>query len=124
MSKLARDVVNEFHSLDVIEDDFELFVLSVKINDYGEIISTESIEPVSRVESDNENQECLLHISPSGEPLKICEAVGRIGVLNPDYALCAAQEETIDNSWVRIDNPIIGFGENLDLKRFFVVCQA
>ncbi len=124
MSKLVIDVVSEFQSLDVIEDDFELFVLSVKINESGEITSTESIEPVNRIEADIENQECLLHVTSNGEALRMVEAIQAISKVNADYSLCSAQEETLEDSWVRIDNPIIGFGENIDLKRFFVVCQA
>ena len=140
MSKYVVDLVDEFHSLVEVEDDFELFMMSIKIDDSGEVTSTESIEPVSHIEIDHEHEECLLHISPNGKAISIRKVIKEISSINSDYFLCSAEENTIDglndskiegsndnevdDSNVRVDNSIIGFGENIEQRRFFVVCQA
>lgn len=124
MSKSVGDFVNEIEESDVIEYDFKLFVLSVKISDSGEITSTESIEPIERIEFDIENEECLLQISENNRALNLSEAFSEIAVIDSRFSLVAAHERSIEDSWVRIDNPIIGFGENIGQKQFFVVCEA
>jgi hypothetical protein len=30
----------------------------------------------------------------------------------------------MDDAFIRLDTPLIGFGENIELKAFFAVCQA
>ena len=129
MSKLVIDLVDEFKSLDEVEDDFELFIMSIKIDDNGEIESTASVEPVSKIVIDDDNQECLFHSVASDnlqtdKAMNIATTIDQISSINPEYALGFADEKPIDDSGVSIDNPIIGFGENIEQRKFFIVCQS
>lgn len=107
-----------------MDDDFGLFVILLNIDDSGEITSTESIEPIGKIGVDIENEECLFHITPGEEALKISEAYAEITTIDSGFSLVSAIEQDFDDSWVRIDNPVIGFGENIDEKRFFIACKA
>ena len=127
LSKLISDLINEFHSVDEIEceidGDFELFIMSIKIDEFGEYDSSESILPISYIEVDSEKEECLFHFG-SSDTMTIASTVEKIKAIDSNYLLCSAEEKTIDNALVRIDNPIIGFGENIEQKRFFLVFQT
>ncbi|BBM02962.1 hypothetical protein [Microbulbifer sp. GL-2] len=124
MSKYVGCIINELEESEVIDNDFGLFVISVKIDDSGEIYETESIEPINKIGVDIEHEECLFHVSSGKEALKVSEAYTEIAMIDSGFSLVSALEKTLDDSWVRIDNPVIGFGENIDDKRFFIVCQA
>lgn len=124
MSKYVGCIINEFEESEVVDNDFGLFVVSLNIDDSGEITSTESIEPVGKIDADIVNEECLFHIMPSEKALTISEAYSEIEPIDSRFSLVSAIEKEFDDSWVRIDNPIIGFGENIDEKRFFIVCKA
>lgn len=101
-----------------------MFVISVKISDSGEITSTESIEPIERIGFDIEHEECLLHISETNSAIEISDAFSEIAAIDSRFTLVAASERSFDDSWVRIDKPVIGFGENIEKKQFPVVCEA
>ena len=125
MSKSARDLLVEFDLQSEIEDDFHLHVLKVAIDENGEVEQSGNAQPVTKIEIDHENNECLLHFDEdTSSHVTISDAKSSLvdGVL--DYEVCAAQEKTFDDSYVRIDTPLVGFGENFELKYFFAVCQA
>jgi len=124
LSKLVIDLVDEFKSLDEVEEDFDLFIMSIKIDDEGEIESTASIEPVSKIVIDDENHECLFHSITTDKAMNMANVIDELVSVNTEYALGFAEENTIDDSYERIDNPIIGFGENIEQRKFFIVCQA
>ena len=124
MSKLISDLIHEFHSLDEIEDDFEFFIMNIVIDENGDVESSDAIEAITKIEIDETNQECLFYSDPEGNAKFIGEAIKEISSVSSEYQLCSAVENTIEDSFIRIDNPIIGFGENIEQRRFFVVCQA
>lgn len=124
MSKYVGCIINELDESEVIGNDFELFVISLAIDDSGEIISTESIEPITKIGFDIESEECLFYVQPGKDAIRISEAYAEIETMDSSFLLVSASEQEIDDAWVRIDNPIIGFGENIDEKRFFIVCEA
>ncbi|MBU2875035.1 hypothetical protein [Marinobacter salexigens] len=124
MSKYVGCIINELEESEVIDDDFDMFVLSVKIDDSGEIYGTESIEPIAKIGVDIEHEECLFQILPGKEALKVSEAYSEIETIDSGFSLVSAFSKTFNDSSVRIDNPVIGFGENIDDKRFFIVCMA
>ena len=124
LSKLVHDFINELNSLDEVNIDFELFVMNLNIDNSGEVLSCESVLPVLNINIDLSSNECLFQIKDTGTPLSVENGIKALASINFDYSLCSSFEENVDNSIIRIDNPIIGFGENIEEKRFFVVCQA
>ena len=127
MSKLVIDLMEVFKSIDEIDDDFEVFVLSIEFDESGEVTSNETTEAVNGLDIDSENQECLFKISPDEKTLSIADIISiadikkQISSIDSGYLLCSAFKQTAENSSVSNDKPIIGFGENIDLKRFFLV---
>ena len=107
-----------------------LEVLKVTLNENGEAEEFGNALPVTKVEIDSEDKECLLHFDEqSTDYVTITEAkalfISEEG--NDDvqgYEVFAAEEKELDGSLVRLDTPLIGFGENAELNCFFVVCQA
>ena len=124
MSKYVGCIINELEESEVVDNDFGLFVVSLNFDDSGEITSTESIEPVGKIDADIDSEECLFHIMSSEKALTISAAYAEIATIDSRFSLASAIEKEFDDSWVRIDSPIIGFGENIDEKRFFIVCKA
>ena len=125
MSKYVRDILQEFQSQDEIEDHFFLHVLKVSVDESGEVEQSGNALPVTKIEIDSENEECLLHfeeIASSYVTVSEAKAVFVSEIL--DYEVCAAQEKELDDAHVRLDTPLIGFGENAEIKCFFAVCQA
>lgn len=130
MSKYVRDLLQEFETQIEVEDHFRLHVLKVTINENGEAQEFGNALPVTRIEIDSEDKECLLHFDEqSSECVTISEAKALFikkeeadQVL--DYEVFAAEEKELEDSQVRLDTPLIGFGENKELNCFFVVCQA
>lgn len=130
MSKLVSDLVEEFHSIDEIEDDFEFFIMSIVIDDDGEIESTPTLTPVSHIEVDETHQECLFHSDAEKKTITISDAIKEVSSLDSEFQLVStenniiAASSTVDDSTTRTDNPIIGFGENIEKRQFFLVCQT
>ena len=125
MSKLISDLINEFQTIDEIQDDFELFIMSIKIDESGEYDSSNSILPVSRIEIDSENEECLFYYgSHNSDAITVATTADKIKAITPKFLLCSAEEKTVEDKMLRLDNPIIGFGENVEQKRFFLVFQT
>lgn len=124
MSKYIGCIINELEESEVVGDDFGLFVILLNIDDSGEIIATDSIEPIGKIGVDIENKECLFYIMPGEDALKISEAYAELATIDSTFSLVSATEQEFDDSWLRIDNPVIGFGENIDEKRFFIACKA
>ena len=124
LSKYVGCIINELEESEIVDDDFGLFVIFLNIDESGEIDSTKSIEPIGKIGFDIDSEECLLHILPDEEALKISEAYAEIATIDSRFSLVSALEKKFEDSWVRIDNPVIGFGENIDEKRFFIVCKA
>ena len=130
MSKHVRDLLFEFEVQSEVEEHFRLHVLKVTLNENGEAEEFGNALPVTKVEIDSEDKECLLHFDEqSTDYVTITEAkalfISEEG--NDDvqgYEVFAAEEKELDGSLVRLDTPLIGFGENAELKCFFVVCQA
>jgi hypothetical protein len=125
LSKYARDLIQEFQAQDEIEDHFRLHVLKVSVDQGGEVEQSGNALPVTKIEIDSENEECLLHFEElSSNYVTVLEAKAVFVNEILDYEVCAAEEKELDDAHVRLDTPIIGFGENVELKCFFAVCQA
>jgi hypothetical protein len=135
MSKHVRDLLFEFEVQSEVEEHFRLHVLKVTLNENGEAEEFGNALPVTKIEIDSESKECLLHFdehSPDCVTIKEAKAL----LINEEvvndclvdnvlgYKVFAAEEKELDDSHVRLDTPLIGFGENAELKCFFVVCQA
>mgnify|MGYP003151198613 CR=1 FL=1 len=124
MSKYVGCIINEFDESDIVDGNFELFLISLNMDESGEITSTESIEPIIKVGFDIENEECLFHVGPGKKAAKVSDVYAEIETIDSGFSLVSALEKKCQGSWIRIDNPVIGFGENIDEKRFFIVCRA
>ena len=125
MSKLARDFLHEFESQNDIENDFQLHILKVNIDEAGEVEPSGNAQPVTKIEIDSESKECLLHFEGStSKYVTVSEAKATFVGAVLDYEVCAAQEKEVDDAHIRLDTPLIGFGENAEIKCFFAVCQA
>lgn len=130
MSKHVRDLLFEFEVQNEVEEHFRLHVLKVTLNENGEAEEFGNALPVTRIEIDSDNKECLLHFdeqSPDGVTITDAKALLVGGSLADEvlgYAVFAAEVKELDDSQVRLDTPLIGFGENAELNCFFVVCQA
>ena len=125
LSKFARDLLQEFEAQIDIEDDFQLHILKVNVDDSGEVEQSGNAQPVTKIEIDFENKECLLHFDEStSEHVSVSDAKSLFVGAVLDFEVCAAQEKEIDDAYIRLDTPLIGFGENVEIKVFFAVCQA
>jgi hypothetical protein len=125
MSKHVRDLLFEFEVQSEIEEHFRLHVLKVTLNENGEAEEFGNALPVTKIEIDSEDKECLLHFDEqSTDYVTITEAKALLIDAVLGYEVFAAEEKELDGSLVRLDTPLIGFGENAELKCFFVVCQA
>ena len=130
MSKHVRDLLFEFEVQTEAEEHFRLHVLKVTLNENGEAEEFGNALPVTKIEIDLEDKECLLHFdeqSSDGVTITEAKAIFLNENLSEDvqgYAVFASEEKELDDSHVRLDTPLIGFGENAELKCFFVVCQA
>jgi hypothetical protein len=125
LSKLARDLLQEFESQNDIEDDFQLHILKVNVDESGEIEPSGNALPVTKIEIDSKSKECLLHFDEStSKYITVSETRSAFISAVLDYEVCAAQEKVIDDTRIRLDTPLIGFGENVELKCFFAICQA
>jgi len=131
MSKHVRDLLFEFEVQTEVEEHFRLHVLKVTLNENGEAEEYGNALPVTKIEIDSEDKECLLHFDEhSTDCVTITEAkalfINEEGIDDEvqGYEVFASEEKELDDSHVRLDTPLIGFGENAELKCFFVVCQA
>ena len=125
MSKYARDLLQEFESQIDIKDDFQLHILKVSVDESGDIEQSGNAQPVTKIEIDSQSKECLLHFAESTpKNITVLDAKTAFSSATLGYEVCAAQEKEIDDAHIRLDTPLIGFGENTELKCFFVVCQA
>jgi hypothetical protein len=124
LSRYVGCIINELEASEIVDNDFGLFAIFLKVDESGEIESTESIVPIGKVGFDIESEECLLHASPGGEAITISDAYAELTTIDSGFSLVSALEQKFDDSWVRIDYPVIGFGENIDEKRFYIACKA
>jgi len=130
MSKHVRDLLFEFEVQSEVEEHFRLHVLKVTLNENGEAVEYGNALPVTKIEIDSEDKECLLHFDEhSTDFVTITEAKAMFveSLIDDEvqgYEVFASEEKELEDSHVRLDTPLIGFGENAELKCFFVVCQA
>ncbi len=135
MSKYVRDLLQEFETQSAVEDHFHLYVLKVTVSENDEVEQVGNALPVTKIEIDAEDKECLMHFDElSTERVTIkeakaffsAEAAVNGGADNDvsNYEVCACEEKERDDAFVRLDTPLIGFGENPEMNCFFVVCQA
>lgn len=125
MSKFVEELLIEFNLQEAITDDFSLYILTVQVDDAGEVESFGSAKPVTHIEVDHESKACLLHfandapfaagVDDAREVLEQCE---------PGYQVFAAQEQELEDKVIRTDSPLVGFGENVDEQCFFAVCEG
>ena len=130
MSKHVRDLLFEFEVQREIEEHFRLHVLKVTLNESGEAEEFGNALPVTKIEIDSEDRECLLHFDEHSTDF-ITIAKAKALLLNETldaevqgYEVFTSEEKELDDSHVRLDTPLIGFGENAELNCFFVVCQS
>ena len=125
MSKHVRDLLFEFEVQAEVEEYFRLHVLKVTLNENGDAEEYGNALPVTKIEIDSEDKECLLHFDEqSTDCVTISEAKAMLTDEVLGYEVFASEEKELDDSHVRLDTPLIGFGENAELNCFFVVCQA
>ena len=116
MSKHVRDLLFEFEVQGEVEEHFRLHVLKVTLNENGEAEEFGNALPVTKIEIDLEDKECLLHFdeqSSDGVTITEAKAILLNENLSEDvqgYAVFAAEEKELDDSHVRLDTPLIGFG--------------
>jgi len=124
LNKSVKELLEEFTSQNIIADDFQLHILKVKIDENGEIEEAGNALTVTKIEFDHQSKECLLHYEEgSSHYVTVADAKA---VMTDDvltYEVCAAQIEEREDAFVRLDTPLIGFGENVDIKCFFAICQ-
>ncbi len=124
MSKSAQELLEEFSSQELITDDFELHILKVKIDDNGEIEHAGNALTVTNIEFDHQSKECLLHYE-EGATNYVTVAEAKVKIVDSvlSYEVCASQIQERDDAFVRLDTPLIGFGENVDMQCFFAICR-
>ncbi|MEM5530343.1 hypothetical protein WN093_16095 [Gammaproteobacteria bacterium AS21] len=124
MSKSAQELLEEFSSQELITDDFELHILKVKIDDNGEIEHAGNALTVTSIEFDHQSKECLLHYE-EGATNYVTVAEAKVKIVDSvlSYEVCASQIQERDDAFVRLDTPLIGFGENVDMQCFFAICR-
>lgn len=124
MSKSVHDLLQEFASQTAISDDFQLHVLKVKITHSGEAEQVGNAQAVNAIEIDSDSQECLLHFAQSCDKvISVLEAKSVFAGVEQSFEVCVSEEKDTDDAVLRLDTPLIGFGENIETKAFFVVCQ-
>lgn len=124
MSKSAQELLEEFSSQELIADDFELHILKVKIDDHGEIEHAGNALTVTNIEIDHQSKECLLHYEEGATNyVTVADAKAKIVDSVLSYEVCASQIQERDDAFVRLDTPLIGFGENVDMQCFFAICR-
>jgi len=124
LSKHVKDLLEEFAAEECIQNDFNLHILKVSVDDNGEIEEMGNALPVFNIEVDKESQAVLLHYAEASDML-VCVADAKAVLTDEllDYEVCAAQITETTEAVLRADTPLIGFGENVELKCFFGVCQ-
>jgi hypothetical protein len=125
LSKSVRELLQEFDQQAIVEGDFSLHILRMVIDPDGEVEQSGNAQVVFKVEFDHEDGECLLHFIESS--LNKVTVDGFKTLISPDvldYEVCAAQEKVVDGSCLRYATPLIGFGENVEQKCFFAICQV
>jgi len=130
MSKRVSDMLAYIEERGA-EPTFQLFALAVTIDAGGQVEGQKWVAPISQVQFDANSSECLLHIEDGEPPINrsrlnaarvtLADVLSMISPANREYAVCTAQEAHLDDARVRIDTPIIGFGENPEERRYFVV---
>lgn len=127
MSKLVKDMIADINAEEGISDSYQLHAMYLKMNSEGEVESTEKVRPIFKVDIDVENEEFLLHITDDknevGE-ITLCDVINAANEKYYGYEVCIALEKEIDDSWIRVDTPLIGFGENSEQRVFFVIANA
>jgi hypothetical protein len=125
LSKTARDVLEEFEAQTQIADDFGIHVLKVKVGENDDVEQQGNAQPVVKIEIDHEDKECLLHYEEGASAyVTVSDLKAEFISEVLEYEVCAAQEKILEGSHVRLDTPLVGFGENFELKYFFTVCVA
>ena len=125
MSKQVRDLIQEFESQVDIGNDFQLHVLKVNVDESGEVEQTGNAQPVTKIEIDSLGKECLLHFDEStSQYVTVSDAKSVLSSAVLDFEVFAAQDQENDDATIRLQTPLIGFGENVELKVFFAICQA
>jgi len=124
LSKQVKDLLEEFAAEENIQSDFNLHILKVSMDENGEIEEMGNAQPVFNIEIDDEDQAVLLHYAESSDVLvSVTDAKAVLTAELLDYEVCAAQITETAEAVLRADTPLIGFGENVELKCFFGVCQ-
>ncbi|MFT5578425.1 MAG: hypothetical protein ACI9WS_001179 [Paraglaciecola psychrophila] len=125
MSKCVSELLLELQMYDQVSDDFRLHILKVVVDADGEVEQQDQAIPVTRLEIDAEDKECLLHYGDhSGQALTLAAITAQLTEAEQDYELCASEEKLVDGNLLRYDTPLIGFGENTEINVFFAVCQV
>jgi len=124
LSKQVKDLLEEFAAEECIQSDFNLHILKVSVDENGEIEEMGNALPVFNIEIDSESQTVLLHYIESSDALvSVADAKAILTDELLDYEVCAAQITETAEAVLRAETPFIGFGENVELKCFFGVCQ-
>ncbi len=123
MSKTVADLLHEFSFEHAVEDDFCLHVLKVTVGASEVVEQLGGALPIVKVEIDHQDRTCLLHFEESDNDAITITLVR--DVLVPEvlgYEVFAAQEKVVDEACLRYETPLIGFGENIELRCFFAIC--
>lgn len=125
MSKYVEELLIEFNLQEAITDDFSLYILTVKVDEAGEVESFGSAQPVTHIEIDHDSKACLLHFAEDAPfAAGVGDARSVLAQCEPGYEVCAAQVQELDDKTIRTDSPLVGFGENIDEQCFFAVCEG
>ena len=125
MNKTVKDLLDEFKAEVEIGDDFAVNILRVTVDPDGAIEQSGNALPVFKVEVDHEDKAVLLHFDEADRTqVTVAALKHELDDSILDYAVCAAQEKEWETAFVRLDTPLIGFGEYLEHKVFLAVCKA
>jgi hypothetical protein len=126
--KFANQMVSEITEHLESHSIAKLFAISVVINNNNEVESMAWEKPIYEISFDHNNKELILFV-----PLTEADAVLPISVSSflmqyavelekyGSYNVCVSDRKIIDDLTVRIDRPLLGFGESEDNMKFFAV---
>jgi hypothetical protein len=126
--KSARQMVSEMTEHLESNSKAALFAISVVINSNNEVESMTWEKPVGEISFDHENKELILFV-PFTEADDMLPISGNSFLSQyavelekySSYSVCVSDKKIIDDLTVRVDRPLIGFGESEDNMKFFAV---
>lgn len=127
MGKTVKDLLADVGCGDDLDGGYA--VLALFYSERAEDSSVEGavLQSVVRVAVDSQNRELLCFLADKNEAnsaIALSALVDAAEEKIQDFQVCLAKEDTIDGNYIRIDIPIIGFGENHVQRRYLLVASS